>query len=258
MLLVLSPAKTLDYESPLPTRRATEPLFVPQAALLAARLRELTTPDLMKLMDLSEKLAELNVDRFRRWEPHFHEGNSRQAALAFDGDVYEGLAARELSEDDLLWAQDRLAILSGLYGVLRPLDRMQPYRLEMGTRISIGHHKDLYAFWGVRLAEWLDQQVRTHTDPVIVNLASEEYFKAASRKNIQSEVIDCVFEDWKSGQWKVISFNAKRARGLMARHIITRRLEQRDGLASFSAEQWRYAPEASEPHRFVFRRKLED
>jgi cytoplasmic iron level regulating protein YaaA (DUF328/UPF0246 family) len=255
MLLVLSPAKSLDYESPIPAVTPTQPSFIAQAERLIARLRELDVAQVAKLMDLSDKLAELNVARYRNWSPTFTEQNARPAVLAFDGDVYEGLQARQMSPADLQWAQTHLAILSGLYGVLRPLDLMQAYRLEMGTRLPVDQARDLYGWWGTQLADWLNQAAAQHADPVIVNLASEEYFKAAARRHLKVPVIDCVFEDWKNGQWKVISFHAKRARGLMARHVITKRLERREQLSSFSAEGYGFDTEASSPERLVFRRR---
>jgi hypothetical protein len=177
--------------------------------------------------------------------------------LAFNGDVYEGLNAATLSHDDLTWAQAHVSILSGLYGLLRPHDRMQPYRLEMGTALATARGKTLYEFWGDTLAKQLNRQLAAHKPRVIVNLASQEYFHAARRKALKARVIECVFEDWKGGGYKVISFFAKRARGLMLRHAITTRLEAPQGLEEFGAEGYRFDPSVSEPDRLVFRRRVE-
>jgi cytoplasmic iron level regulating protein YaaA (DUF328/UPF0246 family) len=208
-------------------------------------------------MDLSDALATLNVARYAAWSPRFTARNSKQAVLAFNGDVYEGLDAPSLKQKDLDWAQDHVAILSGLYGVLRPLDWMQPYRLEMGTKLANPRGKDLYAWWGDQLAEHLDQRLAEQGDDVIINLASQEYFKSVKRKALKARVIECVFEDWKAGQWKVISFHAKRARGLMARHAILKRAKSPKALLSFDAEGYAHVPEASTSERLVFRRRLD-
>ena len=258
MLFLLSPAKTLDYETPLRTAHApTMPQFLPQSAELIQILRGLSVDDVAALMNLSQPLSQLNVDRYAAWSPQFTEANSRPAALAFDGDVYDGLKAPTLNDADLAWAQDHLAILSGLYGVLRPLDRLQPYRLEMGTALKTPRGANLYAYWGDTLAEHLNQRLAADISPVIVNLASHEYFRAAQQKRLKARVIECVFEDWKNGQYKVISFFAKRARGLMARHAIKKRLVTPRGLEKFNADGYRFDPAASEPDRLVFRRRQE-
>lgn len=256
MLLVLSPAKSLDYESPIPPVKPTQPAFIPEAERLIARLRELDVPQVAELMDLSDKLAELNVARYRNWSPQFTEQNARPAVLAFDGDVYEGLQARQMSTDDLGWAQTHLAMLSGLYGVLRPLDLMQPYRLEMGTALKVGQAANLYQFWGERIAQCLNEQLAADKTPVVVNLASQEYFKAVDLKALQARVIECVFEDWKDGRYKIISFFAKKARGLMARYAITHRVATPKKLEGFNLEGYAFDAAASEPDRLVFRRKM--
>ena len=259
MLFLLSPAKSLDYDRPLPRgvrQRATEPLFLPQASALIDTLRPLPAQQVAALMDLSDDLATLNAARYAAWVPQHDDHNSRPAVLAFNGDVYEGLDAGSLSLAQLKWAQQHLAILSGLYGVLRPLDRMQPYRLEMGTRLATARGATLYAFWGDTLAEHLNAQAAAHQVPVIINLASQEYFKAADRKALQPRVIECQFEDWKNGQYKIISFFAKRARGLMARFCIEHQIDTPAGLQRFDLEGYRYQPELSTPERLLFRRKL--
>lgn len=257
MLFLLSPAKTLDYDSPLPPVQPTQPLFTARSAELIAQLRTYAPQQIASLMDLSDKLASLNVARYAAWSRKATPANARPAVLAFDGDVYDGLRARELPAADLDWAQQHLRILSGLYGVLRPLDWMQPYRLEMGTRLPNPRGKDLYAWWGDRLAEHVNGVLLAQGDDLVVNLASQEYFKAVKRKVLRARVVECVFEDWKNGDWKVISFHAKRARGLMARHAIRKRAKSVKALQGFSAEGYRYAPDASGDDRLVFRRRLE-
>ena len=254
MLFLLSPAKSLDYESPLPELPHTEPAFIAQSAELIGLLKAQSPQQIASLMDLSDALAGLNVARYQAWSKKFTAKNSRQAMLAFNGDVYEGLDAKSLSAKDLAWAQDHVLMLSGLYGVLRPLDWMQPYRLEMGTRLANAHGDNLYQYWGSRIAEFLNQQQTGEKQPVVVNLASQEYFKSVDRKTLQARVIDCVFEDFKGGKYKIISFMAKRARGLMARYAITHRLKSPKELEGFDLEGYAFVPAASEPDRLVFRR----
>jgi cytoplasmic iron level regulating protein YaaA (DUF328/UPF0246 family) len=259
MLFLLSPAKSLDYDTPLPDGLPhTTPQFVPQSTALIEVLRTHSPQSIASLMDLSDKLAALNVARYQAWQPRFTASNSRQAVLAFNGDVYDGLQARSLSAEDLAWAQGRVAILSGLYGVLRPLDRMQPYRLEMGTRLATDAGSSLYDYWGSQLAEHLNTRLRADTTPVVVNLASQEYFKAVDRKALKARVIDCVFEDYKGGVYKIISFHAKRARGLMARYAITHRVATPRQLEGFDLDGYAFAPGASSPERLVFRRRSTD
>ena len=205
-------------------------------------------------MDLSDALAALNVARYAAWSPRSTLRNARPAVLAFNGDVYEGLQARTLPVADLEWAQQHVAILSGLYGVLRPLDLLQPYRLEMGTRLATPQGSNLYQFWGSSIAQHLNQRLRADTSPVVVNLASQEYFKAVDRKTLKAPVVECVFEDYKGGAYKVISFHAKRARGLMARYAIEHRITTPEGLKHFDSEGYAHAPEVSGLDRLVFRR----
>lgn len=255
--MLLSPAKSLDFETPPTTDTHTLPQFIEESAALIDVLKPWTPAQIASLMDLSDNLAQLNVARYAAWTPRFKASNSKQAVLAFNGDVYEGLDASTLKQADLEWAQQHLAILSGLYGILRPLDWMQPYRLEMGTRLPNPRGKDLYAWWGDRLAEHVNGVLLAQGDDLVVNLASQEYFKAVKRKVLRARVVECVFEDWKNGDWKVISFHAKRARGLMARHAIRKRAKSVKALQGFSAEGYRYAPEASGDDRLVFRRRLE-
>ena len=255
MLMVLSPAKSLDYKTPPHVVRYTQPAFLEHSQELIDGLRELSPADIAKLMDLSDPLAVLNFNRYADWTLPFTPENAKQAALAFDGDVYDGLAARELAAADLDFAQDHLRILSGLYGLLRPLDLMQPYRLEMGTRFANARGKDLYAFWGERLTAALNAELAAMPRPVLVNLASEEYFKAAVGRKIKGTVIQPVFEDWKGGRYKIISFYAKRARGLMARHAIVNRLTEPEGLQGFDDAGYAFAPEVSDETTWVFRRR---
>ena len=256
MLILLSPAKSLDLDTPLPAELPhTLPEFRQEAAQLIEVLRPLAPQQVASLMHLSDALATLNVARYAAWSPRFTAKNARPALLTFNGDVYEGLDARSLARSDLDWAQDHLAILSGLYGVLRPLDWMQSYRLEMGTRLATPAGANLYQFWGDRLAEHLNQRLAGDPAPVLLNLASQEYFKAVDRKALRPRVVECVFEDWKGGSWKIISFHAKRARGLMARHAIQQRARKPEDLRGFDAEGWAHDAAASSTDRMVFRRK---
>ena len=258
MLFLLSPAKSLDFSSALPTLSATQPQFIEQSSALIATLKKKSPKQIAELMDLSDALAQLNVERYRSWTPHFTPDNARPAVLAFNGDVYEGLDAKSLKPKALQWAQQHVAILSGLYGVLRPLDLMQPYRLEMGTTLKHGNSNNLYQFWGDQIAHHLNAQLSAEKTPTIVNLASQEYFKSVKRKALKARVVECVFEDWKNSQWKVISFHAKRARGLMARHAIQHRAKTLKALLSFDAEGYAHDAAASAPDRLVFRRRLAD
>jgi cytoplasmic iron level regulating protein YaaA (DUF328/UPF0246 family) len=258
MIILLSPAKSLDYDTPPTTSKHTLPQFTAASSELIEVLRPYTPAQIASLMDLSDALSALNVARYATWTPTFSAANSKQAVLAFNGDVYEGLNANTLSQADLDWAQEHLGILSGLYGVLRPLDWMQPYRLEMGTRLPNPRGKDLYAFWGDTLAEHLNQRLAAQGDDVVLNLASQEYFKSVKRKALRARVVECVFEDWKAGKWKIISFHAKRARGLMARHAIVQRARTPAQLLDFDAEGYAHDAAASEPDRLVFRRRLVD
>lgn len=255
MLSLLSPAKKLDYDSTVRTSLHTQPLFVDQAAALIDVLKKKSVSDVAKLMSLSDALAQLNVERYADWKPSFDTGNARQAVLAFNGDVYEGLQAPSLSDTQLKWAQEHLAILSGLYGVLRPLDLMRPYRLEMGTRLATEKGKNLYEYWDDQIAAYLNERLNHHKTKVVLNLASEEYFKSVDLKTLNVPVVQCVFQDYKSGAWKVISFHAKRARGLMARFVIENRIDKPEDLKGFDVEGYTYAASESTDERLVFRRK---
>jgi uncharacterized protein len=255
MLFLLSPAKSLDYERPLPAGlNPTLPPFVAQSAELIETLRQLPPHEVAALMSISDKLAQLNTARYAAWSPAFTADNARPALFAFNGDVYEGLDAYSLQQADIAWAQDHVLMLSGLYGALRPLDWMQPYRLEMGTRLATAHGSNLYHFWGTRIAQLINERQSPLSQPVVVNLASQEYFKSVDLTHLKARVVECVFEDYKGGKYKIISFHAKRARGLMARYAIEHRLTQPEQLMAFDVDGYAYAPEASTPQRLVFRR----
>lgn len=254
MLIVLSPAKSLDYETPSSVKKHTLPDFVTESAQLIADLKKLSPQQLAKLMGVSDSLAALNVGRFRDWSTKFSSSNSKPALLAFNGDVYEGFAASSLTAKDLDFAQDHVRILSGLYGALKPLDLMQPYRLEMGTALKNVRGKDLYAFWGDRITKSLKQVLAKQKNPVLLNLASEEYFKVVQAKDLGYEIISPVFQDAKDGKYKIISFYAKRARGLMARFVVENRIDDPRDLKQFKAEGYRYSASESKPNQPVFRR----
>lgn len=254
LIAVLSPAKSLDYDTPLSVSKSTKPEFVPQASGLLDVLRPMSPADLSQLMSISDNLAVLNATRFAQWSTEFTKSNSRQAVLAFNGDVYDGLDAKSLSADDLEFAQKHLRILSGLYGMLRPLDLMQPYRLEMGTKLPNPSGKDLYAYWKATIAPALNKLLKGD-DPVLVNLASDEYFKAVDTKALNARVVQPVFQDFKGDQYKVISFYAKKARGLMARYLVEQRITDVEQLKKFNTAGYRFDPKASDADTWVFRRK---
>jgi len=257
MLIFLSPAKSLDYKTPPQVATHTQPAFLKQSETLIKQLRKLSPADIANLMDLSDPLALLNFNRYADWKLPFTPENAKQAVLAFDGDVYDGLAAKTLAAADLDFAQQHVRILSGLYGILRPLDLMQPYRLEMGTKLANKGGKDLYAFWGERLLDAINAELEAMPRPVAVNLASEEYFKAAVGRKFKGQLIQPVFEDWKSGKYKIISFYAKRARGLMTRYAVLNRLDEPVGLKEFDYDGYAFAAEASDDKTWVFRRRAE-
>ncbi|MBV1808444.1 MULTISPECIES: peroxide stress protein YaaA [Pseudomonas syringae group] len=254
MLMVISPAKTLDFETPPTTERFTQPQYLDHSQELISQLRELAPAQIAELMHLSDKLAGLNAARFGSWTPDFTPENAKQALLAFKGDVYTGLQAETLSEDQLDYAQKHLRMLSGLYGLLRPLDLMQPYRLEMGTRLANARGKDLYAFWGTRISEWLNEALADQGDDLLLNLASTEYFSAVKRSALNARIIDIEFKDLKNGQYKIISFYAKKARGMMSRFVIEERIDSPEALRAFDVQGYRYNSELSTPSKLVFLR----
>lgn len=253
MLMIISPAKTLDYESPLATETYTQPDYLDDACELIDQLKELEPHQVSNLMSVSDKLGQLNAERFGNWHTPFTPDNARQAILAFKGDVYTGLDAESFSEDDFAFAQQHLRMLSGLYGLLKPLDLMQPYRLEMGTKFENNRGKDLYAFWGSKLTSALNELLAAD-DKVLVNLASNEYFKSVQKKDIDGRLVTPQFKDWKNGQYKMISFYAKKARGLMCRYAIQNRITQADDLKGFNLEGYYFSEEQSDNNNWVFLR----
>jgi cytoplasmic iron level regulating protein YaaA (DUF328/UPF0246 family) len=255
MLIVLSPAKTLDFESPIVDLEPTRPEFAADSRQLIARLRQLSAADLASLMTLSPALAELNVARYAAFRATPRPGQSRPAVLAFDGDVYDGLAARRLDVDGLAFAQQHVRILSGLYGVLRPLDAMQPHRLEMGTRLSTERGANLYGFWGDKPARALKRAMREAGGRVLINLASDEYSRVIDRDVLGAKIIAPVFQERRKAGWQVISFSAKRARGLMARYAIDHRITEPDGLKAFAQEGYAFDAADSDATTWYFRRE---
>ncbi len=254
MLMIISPAKTLDFETAPVTRQHTQPQFIDASAQLAEVLRLKSPAELSELMSISANLGELNSQRFLAWQPPFTPDNAKQAVLAFRGDVYTGLDADSFKAADFKFAQQHLRILSGLYGVLRPLDLIQPYRLEMGTRLPNPGGRNLYEFWGERLSEALNGQLAALRSHTLVNLASDEYFKAVKPGALDAEVVQPVFQDYKGGKYKIISFYAKKARGLMAAWAIRNRITDVDKLKQFDVAGYRYDPDSSTAWSWVFRR----
>ena len=254
MLIVLSPAKSLDYKTPVKVKAPTLPEFVSESAKLIAELKKLSPQEVANLMGLSDQLAALNVGRYRDWSKKFTDENSKPAIYAFDGDVYDGFDVKTLKAKSIDFAQDHVRILSGLYGALRPLDLMQPYRLEMGTSFKNARGKDLYAFWGERVTDSLKSVLEKQKKPVLLNLASEEYFKVLQAKNLECPVISPVFQDRKDGKYKIISFYAKRARGLMARYVVENRIIDPADLKGFNLDGYKYVASESKPDKPLFRR----
>ncbi|MEH6531800.1 MAG: peroxide stress protein YaaA [Photobacterium frigidiphilum] len=255
MLIVVSPAKTLDYDSPLATQTYTLPELTDHSSELMEVCRELTPMDIASLMKVSDKIAGLNAARFAEWQPEFTTENARQAILAFKGDVYTGLAAETMTEEDFAYTQQHLRMLSGLYGLLRPLDLMQPYRLEMGTKLANPRGANLYQFWGGVITEKLNAALADQGDNILINLASNEYFKSVKPKSLDAQLITPVFKDCKNGNYKVISFYAKKARGMMARYIIDNRIKSVDELKQFDVAGYYFVPAESTSKEFVFKRE---
>lgn len=254
MLITISPAKTLDFESPLATTHFTQPELLKYSQQLIEECRKLSSSDIASLMKISDKLAGLNAARFGEWQPNFTPENARQAILAFKGDVYTGMQAELFSEDNFQFAQQHLRILSGLYGVLRPLDLMQPYRLEMGVKLKNKKGRDLYQFWGNTITETLNKALEEQGDNILINLASDEYFKSVNPQKLNAEIIKPVFLDEKNGKFKVISFYAKKARGLMSRFIIQEKLTNKTQLKEFDLEGYQFNAVTSEGNTLVFKR----
>lgn len=258
MLIVLSPSKTLDYETPANTEISTKPDFIKRSAELISILREYSPDQIASLMHISDPLAALNAHRYAEWSSKFTLKNSKQAMLAFNGDVYEGLNAASLNAKQLTYTQSNIRILSGLYGSLRPLDLMQPYRLEMGTKLANPAGKDLYAFWGDTVTHALNGVIAEQKSSALINLASEEYFKVVKPALLNVPVITPVFQDWKNGQYKIISFYAKRARGLMARYAAVKGLVRPQALKSFDVDGYAYDEATSTERSWIFRRRVEN
>ncbi|WP_432472426.1 peroxide stress protein YaaA [Amphritea sp. HPY] len=255
MLLVISPAKNLDYDTAPTTDQYSQPEHLQHSQELIQQLRQLAVQDIAKLMKLSDKLSALNVARYESWQQPFDTSNAKQAVLAFNGDVYSGLNANDFSAAELQFTQQHLRILSGLYGVLKPLDLMQPYRLEMGTKLANSRGKDLYTFWGDIVTDDLNQTLADKAEAVLVNLASNEYFKSVKPKNLQGRIITPVFKDWKNGQYKIISFYAKKARGLMCRYAIKNQITDAEQLKQFDLAGYQYDEMLSQGDSWVFTRK---
>lgn len=256
MLSLLSPAKSLDFESPATSKIYTQPIFQQEALELVEQLKLLAPQDICQLMKISDKLGSLNAARFQDWQLPFTTQNAKPAALAFTGDVYAGLDATSLDDNALEFAQNHLAILSGLYGLLKPMDLIQPYRLEMGTKFANKRGKDLYSFWQPQLTAELKKRLEEQETPVLINLASQEYFKSVNTKQLNMPIITPVFKDWKNDQYKIISFYAKRARGLMARFIVENKIDRPEDLKHFDSDGYGFNLTLSEGNNWVFTRKI--
>jgi len=255
MLTVISPAKTLDFDTPTVTDAYTQPAHLTQSRKLVRRLRELSANDISKLMSVSDNLGELNQQRFKQWKTPFRPDNARQALFAFKGDVYLGLDAYSMAPADVEFAQDHLRILSGLYGLLRPLDLMQAYRLEMGTRLDTEQGSNLYQFWDDRITKSLNQELKQSDSHTLINLASGEYFKSIKTKQLKAEIITPAFKEYRDGQYKFIQFFAKKARGLMTRYLIDKKIDDPEALKGFDYAGYSYRPELSDDQEWVFTRR---
>lgn len=255
MLIVISPAKTLDYDTPPKTKTFTTPDYLDDSAQLIARARQYSALDIAELMEVSMKLAELNFERFEQWHTPFTPDNAKQAVLAFKGDVYTGLDAETFSAADFRFAQNHLRILSGLYGLLRPLDLMQAYRLEMGRKVDTARGKNLYEFWGTTITEGLNQQLKKLKSPYLINLASSEYFKSVKPKALDGEIITPEFKDWKNGQYKMMGVYAKKARGQLSRFVIQNQLTEPEQMKAFDVDGYRFNEELTAGNKWVFTRK---
>ncbi len=255
MLIVISPAKTLDFESTMPTDDFTIPGQLDQSQLLINRLKDLSSLDLSELMHISTKIADLNFERNHEWHTPFTPQNARQALFAFKGDVYTGLDAYSLNTQNIAFAQKHLRMLSGLYGLLKPLDLMQAYRLEMGSRLSNVRGKNLYEFWGERITQVINEQLKQNNSKTLLNLASNEYFKSVKTKKVNADIITPAFKDYKNGDYKMIGFYAKKARGLMSRYIIDNEITDVEKIKKFNCEGYQFHPAFSEGNTWVFTRR---
>lgn len=258
MLAILSPAKTLDFDSPLTTDQHSAPEFAKESKALIKTLRQLEPSDIGSLMGISDKLATLNHDRYAHWSAKFDDASGARASLlAFKGDVYLGLDAQTLSKRDFTWAQKRLRVLSGLYGLLRPLDRIHPYRLEMGTALRNTAGKDLYEFWGGKVTQALNEALSGQRSKVLINLASNEYYKVVQAQNIDGRIVTINFKEWRRDAYRFVSFSAKKARGLMARYMIDQRAEKADDLKAFDVEGYAFNEELSSRDEWIFTRHID-
>ncbi len=255
MLIVISPAKSLDFESPVRISNHSMPEMLNESHVLIEKLQKLTPRKISQLMGISEKLGKLNYERFQTWQPEFSLENARQSVLAFSGDVYQGLNATTLSEAQLEYAQNHLRILSGLYGILKPLDLMLPYRLEMGTKLTVGRKKNLYEFWGNKITDKVNSAVTESGSEYLINLASNEYFKSINLKKIKAPVITPEFKELKNGSYKIVSFFAKKARGLMSRFIIENEISDPENLKAFDYEGYNFNPRLGSENKLVFTRE---
>ena len=259
MLILISPAKTLDFETPAPIAQFSQPDFLDDTAKLVKQLKQLSAPEISSLMKISDKLAHLNRDRFKAWQADFDDANAKQALLAFRGDVYQGMQVDSFQLEDFEFAREHLRILSGLYGVLRPLDLIQPYRLEMGTKLAHAKLQNLsvntlYEFWQDKLTQAINRQLEKLDSQIVVNLASNEYFKAVQPKLLTGEIVTPVFKDWKNDKYKIISIYAKKARGMMSAYIIKNRIKQKEDIKGFSESGYSFNAELSDSNNLVFTR----
>jgi len=255
MLIVISPAKTLDFDTQPVTTQYSQPEMLNQSESLINILTTKSPADIESLMKISPKLSELNVERYHQWSKPFKPSNAKQALLAFKGDVYTGLDAETFSEDDFTYAQNHLRILSGLYGILKPLDLMQAYRLEMGIRLENPKGKNLYEFWGSDITNKINTQLKSINSDVLLNLASNEYFKSVKKKEVEGDIVTPVFKDWKNDQYKMISFYAKKARGLMSAWVIQNQVSELSQLNKFNVDGYKYSENDSDPFNPVFLRR---
>jgi len=254
MLMTISPAKKLDYKTPAPSTDFTLPEHLDKAAALIEVMRDKDSFEIADLMKLSMKLADLNMQRYQDWHTPFTPENAKQALFAFSGDVYQGMDAATLSEEGMAFAQQHLRILSGLYGVLRPLDLMQPYRLEMGTRLATEYGRNLYQFWGDTITNSINQALAGQGDDVLINLASNEYFTSIHRAHVHGRIITPIFKEYRNGVYRIISFNAKKARGMMCRFIIENRLTEPESIKAFDSADYAYNADLSSEDEWVFTR----
>ena len=254
MLIIISPAKTLDYKTPFDIKGETQAPFLKESETLITELKKLNPTSISSLMKVSSKIAYLNHDRFAQWQLPFPENTTRQALLAFKGEVFNGIGAYAFSQADMDYAQNHLRMLSGLYGLLRPLDLIMPYRLEMGTKLSVKNHKNLYEFWGHKITDKLQDVLNDQQENVLVNLASNEYYKSVKYKDLNTRIVTPIFKEAKGDSYKVIAIFAKKARGLMTRFIIKNRLETPEELKLFDAEGYYFNEALSNDNEYVFTR----